>query len=480
MLTYEDFLECGEDEGKRREFIISAIKEHMESDAYKKAVEAQLYYDGENPTINRYEKILYDMQGRAHVDMWSANHKIASQFFSKAINQEVAYLLGNGVLFGKNDTKKKLGKKFDLRMMRAELYARIAGASFGFWNLDHVDVFKLTEFVPIKGEETGAIMLGIRFWMLSPKKPMRITLYEIDGFTEYKQDEEGKLQEFQPKRAYKIKTVSTKADGVEIQEGENYNGFPIVPLYANEEHKSALNGKRNTIDALDIARSGMVNNCSEGDLIYWVLTNCGGMDDLEDAQFIERLKTTHVAHANGDANAKAEAHTIEAPVDSTKITVDDLRQSLYEDFEAFDPKAVTASNQSATAVRASYIPLDLKCDIVIEPQVTEFILGILELAGIDDEPTYQRNQIINKLEETQTIVAQAEYLDEEYITKKLLSINGDIDQYEDMMKRKDAEAADRLKKAEARLKAREEQGANRGEEQVGEQGNNQPTEGGVE
>jgi hypothetical protein len=37
----------------------------------------------------------------------------------------------------------------------------------------------------------------------------------------------------------------------------------------------------------------------------------------------------------------------------------------------------------------------------------------------------------------------AEYYDDEYITKKLLTINGDIDQYEDMAKRKAAEEIDR-------------------------------------
>ena len=452
MLTYEDFLACGNDEAKRRDFITTAISQHINSEAYRKAEEAQLYYDGENPTINRYEKLLYDMQGRAHADMWTANHKIASQFFSKAVNQEVAYLLGNGVRFSKNNTKKKLGKTFDLRMMRAEIYARVAGQSFGFWNLDHVEIYKFKEFVPILGEETGEIMVGIRFWRLAPDKPMRITLFELDGFTEYKQEKNGELVVTQEKRAYKITKVKTEAGDVDRQEGENYDGFPIVPLYANEEHKSSLNGKRNTIDALDIARSGMVNNVSEGELIYWVLTNCGGMDDLDDAKFIERIHTTHVAHADGDANAKAEAHTIEAPVDASKVTVDDLRQSLYDDFDAFDPHAVTASNQSATAVKASYVPLDLKCDVVIEPQVTEFILRILKLAGIDDEPTYQRNQIINKLEETQTLVMQAEYFNEEYIIKKLLAINGDIDMYDEMMKQKDAEAADKLKAAEERLR----------------------------
>ena len=104
---------------------------------------------------------------------------------------------------------------------------------------------------------------------------------------------------------------------------------------------------------------------------------------------------------------------------------------------------MAASNQSATAIKASYIPLDLKAD-KIERQVTRFIRGILELAGIDDDPTYQRNQLINRMEETQTLIMQAQYFDEEYIRQKLLTINGDIDMMEDIAKRIDAEDIDRL------------------------------------
>ena len=63
------------------EFIRSAINAHRESHAYKTAADAEEYYNGLNPTINRYEKIIYDMQGRAHADMWTANHKLASRFF---------------------------------------------------------------------------------------------------------------------------------------------------------------------------------------------------------------------------------------------------------------------------------------------------------------------------------------------------------------------------------------------------------------
>jgi len=458
MLTYEDFLKCGDDEERRKAFVLTAIKRHESDPRFQYAADAQLYYDGENPTINRYEKIIYDLTGRAHVDMWTANHKIASKIYKRVTNQEVAYLLGNGVRFSEKDTKKRLGKMFDKRVMQAALYARIAGEAYGFWNNDHLEIFRLREYVPLPGEETGLHMAGIRFWRLAQDRPLRVTLFEMDGYTDYIQRKGEDMSILSKKRPYKVIVSRTKAEGEQVIGSGNYDGFPIVPIYANEEHKSSLNGNRNTIDALDIARSGMVNNVSEGALIYWILTNCQGMDDLDDAQFIERLKTMHVAHANGDAGAKAEAHTIEAPVDSSKITIDELKAGLNEDFQSFDYKSASAvAGQTATGILLAQADLDLKCDIEIEPQVTEFIVNILSLAGIDDEPTYNRNRFINKLEETQSLIMQAPYLDDEYITKAILAINGDIDMFDDLMKRKVAENATRLREAERRLKELEGQ-----------------------
>lgn len=454
MLTYQDLLALGEDEKARMDFIRQAINEHKSSKAYGMAVDAELYFKGENPTISRYEKIIYDMQGRAHRDMYTANHKIASSFFGFDVRQEVSYLLGNGVTFQNKATKDKLGKKFDLEMVKAGKYALIAGVSFGFWNFDHVDVFKLREFVPLYDEENGALMAGIRFWQLSDDKPLRATLYEADGYTDYIQRKGEDMLALKEKRPYILHLRSTEADGTEIYDGENYPSFPIAPLKNGEDALSELTGKRNTVDALDLCTSNMVNNVDEGNLIYWVLTNCGGMNDMDDVKFVERLKTLHVAHADGDDGVKAEAHTIEAPFQGTEATIDMLKRKLYEDFQAFDSSAVSAGNQTATAIAASYTPLDLKVDD-FEASVTEFILGLLVVAGIDDAPSYTRSKIINRSEETQTILMGAEYYDDEYITKKLLTINGDADQYEAMMQRKAAEEMERVEE-ETEFTLREE------------------------
>ena len=434
MKTYEDFLAVGEDEKERMNFIRASVNDYIQSDDYLMAQNAFLYFNGENPTINHYEKLIYDFAGRAHVDMWTANHKIASSFFGLVINQEVGYLLGNGIRFGSEAIKKRLGPTFDEDVQDALEYARIGGVSYGFWNQDHIDIFRCTEFLAFPSEETGEIMAGLRFWQLDKNKPWRYTLFEIDGYTEYIQRNGSEMEIFREKRPYKIRRVMTQAEGEISVDAENYPSFPIVPLYSNKLHKSALVGKMNTLDALDLVCSNMVNNVDEGNLIYWVLKNAGGMDDLDDAEFIRRVKTLHVVHTE-NGMTEATPATIEAPFEGTQSTIDMLGKKLYDDFQAFNSAAVTASNQSATAIKASYIPLDLKTDM-IERQVTRFVKGILALAGIDDEPTYERNQLINKSEETQNIVMQAQYFDNEYVMKKLLAINGDIDQFEEIAKRK--------------------------------------------
>lgn len=425
-------------------FILSVISAHKSSAIYQTAVDAQLYYDGENPTINRYEKILYDMQGKAHQDMWTANHKIASSFFGFAVDQETSYLLGNGVTFSKKTDKDSLGRDFDIQMSKAAEYAQIGGVSFGFWNMDHVEVFEITEFAPLYDEETGALMAGVRFWQLDDHKPLRCTLYEPDGLTEYIKRKDGDMEVLREKRPYIVRVTGAALENGRIYEGENYPTFPIVPLKNNRKCRSELCGKRNTIDALDLCSSNMVNNVDEGNIIYWALQNCGGMDERDAAAFLERVKMTHIAFMdNAQDGASAEPHAIEAPYVGTQAAIDTLGKRLYQDFMALDTSDDALNSPTATGLRFRYANLDLKTD-KFERQVTEFILGILALAGIDDEPTYTRNQIINKQEEVQTVLMAAPYTDDEYITQKVLTILGDADMVDDVLKRRAADDLDRF------------------------------------
>jgi hypothetical protein len=57
----------------------------------------------------------------------------------------------------------------------------------------------------------------------------------------------------------------------------------------------------------------------------------------------------------------------------------------------------------------------------------------------------------NQSEMLEMVLQCAEYLDEEYVTTKILTLLGDSDKVSDVLKRKDAEAANRYKQQESEL-----------------------------
>ena len=442
MKSYQDLIAASENEAAKMAFVFAAITEHKGTEPYIIALDAEQYYKGLNPRITKYEKIIYDMRGDAHVDKWTPNHKIASNFFNFAITQENQYLLGNGATFTKDDTKAKLGDDFDIRLQDLGKKALVGGVAFGFFNLDHIDTFSLLEFVPLYDEENGALRAGIRFWQVSPDKPMRATLYEEDGYTDYirANDKSAMLHE---KRPYKLKVRTSEADGEEIYDGENYPTFPIVPLWGNDKKQSELVGRQGTLDAFDLLNSNLVNNLDEANYIYWVLTNCGGMDEMDDAKFIEQLKTTHVAHADGDSGATAEAHTIEAPYQASESAIQTIQRRLYEDFMCLDVNSLSAANKTATEIKAAYQPLDSKCDMY-EYCVIEFVQKILELAGIDDKVTFTRSKVINKSDEINTLLAAQAYLDDETIVEQVCQILGIADKTDEIIRKRRTEEQSRF------------------------------------
>ena len=444
ILTYNDLLEIGENEKQRMEFVLSAIREHKGSDLYKTAYDAELYYKHQNPTIMRFQKFVHNRFGQKVPNTWSANNKVASNWYNYFTTQAVSYLLGNGITFGKKaETKKKLGEQFDKRVQEIATEAKNGGVAFGFWNNDHVEMFKMTEFVPLKDEDDGYIKAGIRFWKIDDQKPLRATLYELDGYTEYIKRKDKDIEVFKEKSPYVKTSISNEAEGEISTTGKNYPTLPIVPLY-NVNQQSDIVGNRGALDAYDLMISGLINNVSDGEFLYWILTNCGGMSEDEICQFIEGLALNHVAKAgDGDEGARVDAHKAEVPFEASAEALDRLEKQLFKDFMALKVEDI-AAGATNDQIQAAYEPINQKTD-QFEYQVTDFIQGILKLAGIEDEPTYTRSQMSNHIEMVELVLQCAEYLDDEYVTTKLLTLLGDADKVDEVIKRKDAEAADRYK-----------------------------------
>lgn len=469
MRTYEDLLDLQEgNDTERIAFILSSIFEYKSSDQYRDAVVAYDYFRRRNVTITEYRKLLYTMSGEAVPDNFSSNYKFSNAFFQIFIEQENSYLLGNGVTFNEDDTKDKLGgDRFDNVMMELGEYALWGGVAYGFFNLDHIDTFKCTEFVPLIGEEDGALHAGIRFWQIDSSKPLRATLYEEDGYTDFiwrinnrnGETEEGQI--LHPKRPYVQIVATTPADGDEILDGENYPGFPIVPLWGNLVHQSELVGLREKIDGYDLIQSGFANDLDDASQIYWTIQNAGGMDDIDLAKFIERMKVVKAAVVD-DQGAHAEAHTIDVPYQARMTALADIRDSLYRDAMALDTDKISAGSITATAIQAAYENLDLKCDR-FEMCISDFIDNILKLIGVEDSPTFKRTKVVNMSEETQMVLQAANFLDAETVLKHLPFLSPD--EIEDIMIKKQAEEMDRFDQAMALKGQGEYSGQTQDEEQ---------------
>ena len=436
MKTWEDL----QNANNEMEFVIQAINEYKASQLYAEACTGYDYFRKRNTTILRYQKLLYKMSGEAVPDNFSANYKFCNGFFPIFVKQENSYLLGDGVTFNDDATKEALGgDMFDKELYNAGEFALWGAVSYLFFNLDHVDVFKATEFVPLFGEEDGGLHAGIRFWQIAPNKPLRATLYKEDGYTEYIwKDGDGKT--LQPQRSYMLVEQTSIADGTEIIDGENYPSFPIVPLWANKEHQSELIGLREKIDGYDLIQSGFANDLDDASQIYWTIQNADGMDDIDLAKFLERMKVVKAA-VLAEGGATAEAHTLDVPYQARQAGLLDLRDSLYRDAMALDTDKVSAGNVTATAIESAYENLELKCD-GYEYCVTEAINSLLELVGIEDSPTYHRRKTTNQPEVTNMVLAAGEYLDDETILKHLPFLN--IDEIDEILERKDEEEAERF------------------------------------
>lgn len=462
MLTYQDYLREVKTDTDKINFIQKAINQHVNSDDYKKAVEAYEYYRQRNTAIMQYQKILYTVTGKPVEDVFSANHKTTSNFFYKIITQMIQYSLGNGLLLENEETKEKFADDIDLEIKKIFRYAAIEKISFGFYNNGRIECFKITEFVPLWDEEDGSLKAGIRFWQVDSSKPLRATLFELDGYTEYIREKGQPMKILRDKQKYIKYKQTSEIYGTEIFDGENYPTFPIIPAYCSDKKQSMLEGIKEQIDAYDFIKSGFANDLDDATQIYWLLQNTGGMDDVDLAKFMQRLKTTKIANIDADEGGALTPYTIQVPYQSREVYLERLEKDIYSDAMALNVSSIQAGNITATQIKAAYEDINLRAD-AFEEQVLEFMQAVFDLAGIENEKvTFNRSKVANTQEEIQTILSTGDLLPMEYKVRKIMALLGDIDHT--------AEVLDMLK-AESLAMMNQNVGQEQGQEESEEEDN---------
>ena len=436
LLTYSD-LQAATSEQDRIEFITQAIREHRNSVDFKTAEKAMAYYNGENPDIAAFEKYVYDLKGVAHRDLISANSKIRNGYYPLIIDEAVSHLLANGVGFEHEKYKEKLGTDFDDRMKEIYREALICGVSYGFFDGENVIRIPYLHFVPVLDDYTGKLRAGIYWTQIDPKKPLTVYFYEQDGFTIYVQQYGEEMQIAEEKQKYIVDYLENEVEKQYYIEDNSSSYLPIYPLY-NLTGKSNIIGSLEILIALDLMASQLVNNVSQAELVYWVLKNYGGMDDVADANFIINLVKSHIIHVDDDGDATP--HQITVPFEANDAAYARLKALLFENLRGVNHEVMDAGNLTATAINSAYSRLR-NFSGLIESNVFEFIRGILRIAGIDDDETFtfEYNETINTTEAIQNVIASAPWLGDTATTEKLALLNGLGDKIDQIMAEKSAE-----------------------------------------
>ena len=448
MLTYED-LQKKISEEERQSFIISVINEHQSSDEYKIAADAELYFRHQNPTINRVQKFIRDLNGQMHIDDVSPNNHISSDFYNFFIMQTVQYVLANGVTFENSETKEKLGgSQFDNMVQLALRNACNAGVSYALFLDGKIqEVFKFAggttdpDFAPLLSEQDGTVKGGVRYWQIDSNKPKHITLFEETQYTEYIVDSNNEWEITTPTRPYRqmVRRETSLPNSPETLVNANQNNLcPIVPLYYINR-QSALVGNKNTIDAYDQTLSELING-TQDDFVYWIFQNCAGMDEIDAQQALTRLRENHFGWADTVGEGSSiDFRTVQSPYEPKIAALNQLEDRLYVDFKAFNPQTVGGGQRTATEIQSAYQRLDSKADEV-EDLLIAFIRQILRVAGLDENEPFHftRSRMINASEEINSVLASAQFLGDEATTRKVCELLGMGDDYENIQEQKAA------------------------------------------
>ena len=421
------------------QFVRTVIEDHKDSDLYRDGDISDRYARQENVEAINREKLYRDIAGRLVKNNWTPCHRMRSKLFGVLATQENSFLLGNGLTLDKQKNKEKLGKDFDTKLLQAGYAALTQTVSYLFWNLDHIEIFKNLEFAPLMDETTSSLRAGVRWWQITVGKPLRATLYEENGYTEYvwNLDKDGQVNQngeiLQEKRGYQITYKVQPNEEVQITNQQNYPAFPIVPLWSNTQHINQFMGIKPTIDAIDELTNALNDDLTETQL-YWLIQGADGMDKSDLAQLLRDIREQKIINPAEGQNVQP--YTVNIPVSERQAEISRLKRQVYEDFQGLDIEEIKGGAVTATQIKAAYEPLNHKADDY-EMCVIECLNNLFKLIpGLESEsPTFTRSMLINTTEQIQALELVKGTLGTEYVAEKELLLFGDGDKTAEILEK---------------------------------------------
>ena len=151
-----------------------------------------------------------------------------------------------------------------------------------------------------------------------------------------------------------------------------------------------------------------------------------------------------------------DAKTIEIPYEAREKLLDRIERDLYRDYMALNTEDLSSRSATATEIKAAYEPMNAKADD-FEYQILDFLDGLMEIAGVEDTATFTRSYIVNTQEEVTTVISAASFTGDEYTTEKILTLLGDGDKAEEIIKQQEADEIARFSEVNEEPEEEEQQ-----------------------
>lgn len=347
--------------------IASIVEADRYSKRKKQARLGQRYYDGKHDILE-YRIYYIDKEGKLVEDFTKSNIRIPHPFFHEIAEQEVAYILSNGVEFKTDDEELKkalkpyFGDTFIEELQEVLIDTVVRGFGYIYW---YRDVNGSTRFcyadslgiVEVKdGDDTDTVNdYIIRYYPVrikNGKLAVRVEVWDKDMTWYYLQT--GGSLELDPN------VKLNPYPHVLYRSGEEYfyeecDRIPFLRLDNNRKQLSGIHKIKPIIDDYDLMDCGLSNNLQDINEGIYVVRGFKGQDYDELLMNVKSRKVVGVGD-KGDLDIK----TINIPYEARMAKMEEDEKNIYRTALAFNSSQTGDGNITNIILKSRYTLLDMK------------------------------------------------------------------------------------------------------------------------
>lgn len=369
-----------DNEAEIGKIISKMIAEDKVSPAKEAMREGIAYYEIENTSISN-KKFNMAVIANEEVELDTPNNQRKHGFFRIVVDQKVGFIK-TPTFQSENETASETIRKalendeFPDLLNDWERGATIKGVEYlhpyisPTGELEFV-IFPATQIIPIYDTRFEKNLVGaLRYYEYildqnGTKKTLHyVEIYGPNDVEFWEEYDEGKFRRTSIEPHF---TISNSKNG---ESGGAWGIPPIIPLYNNTGKTSDLKLGRDSLDDYDLHKSVMSNELEE---IQEALLHIQGMsvsgenqDEIrkEWAKVKKNIKTLKMIITD-DPDAKVESIKNDIPTQAKDSILDRNRSEIFTLFMAVDPNQVGDGNITNIVLKARYLLLDMKSNLMI-------------------------------------------------------------------------------------------------------------------